>query len=76
MGQDGCERMVLDTVAPLEAAVALYRKLGFQEIEPHYHNPFEDVIYFGIELNPPNQVAGVHYDVGVRGAEVGDRQPS
>ena len=48
--EDGYQRMVLDTVAPLEAAISLYRKLGFQEIEPYYHNPFEDVIYFGIEL--------------------------
>ena len=48
--EDGYERMVLDTVAPLEAAVSLYRKLGFEEVEPYYHNPFEDVIYFGIDL--------------------------
>ena len=48
--EDGYERMVLDTVAPLEAAVALYRKLGFKEIEPYYHNPFDDVIYYGIDL--------------------------
>lgn len=48
--EDGCERMVLDTVAPLEAAISLYRKLGFEEIEPYYHNPFADVIYFGIDL--------------------------
>lgn len=48
--EDGCDRMVLDTVEPLEAAVSLYRKLGFEEIEPYYHNPFEDVIYFGIDL--------------------------
>lgn len=48
--EDGCRRMVLDTVAPLEAAISLYRKLGFEEVEPYYHNPFEDVIYFGIDL--------------------------
>ncbi|MDO4850696.1 MAG: GNAT family N-acetyltransferase [Actinomycetota bacterium] len=48
--EDGYTRMVLDTVAPLGAAVSLYRKLGFEEIEPYYHNPFEDVIYFGIDL--------------------------
>ena len=44
--EDGCTRMVLDTVAPLQAAIALYRKLGFTETKPYYHNPFEDVIYF------------------------------
>ena len=48
--EDGFKRMVLDTVAPLEAAISLYRKLGFEEVEPYYHNPFEDVIYFGIDL--------------------------
>lgn len=48
--EDGYERMVLDTVEPLAAAVSLYRKLGFEEIEPYYHNPFADVIYFGIDL--------------------------
>ena len=48
--EDGCKRMVLDTVAPLEAAIHLYRKLCFEEIKPYYHNPFPDVIYFGIDL--------------------------
>ena len=42
--------MVLDTVTPLQAAISLYRKLGFQEIEPYYHSLFEDVAYFGIDL--------------------------
>lgn len=49
--EDGYTRMVLDTVAPLEAAISLYRKLGFEEIEPYYHNPFADVIYFGKDLS-------------------------
>ena len=43
--------MVLDTVRPLEAAVSLYRKLGFEEIEPYYGNPMNDVVYFGRELD-------------------------
>lgn len=51
--EDGCTRMVLDTVRPLEAAVALYRKLGFAEAEPYYHNPFDDVIYFEKSLEEP-----------------------
>lgn len=48
--EDGCTRMVLDTVKPLEAAVSLYRKLGFDEIDPYYGNPMDDVIYFGRDL--------------------------
>jgi ribosomal protein S18 acetylase RimI-like enzyme len=44
--EDGCTRMVLDTVRPLEAAVSLYRKLGFEETKPYYGNPMDDVIYF------------------------------
>ena len=48
--QDGYTRMVLDTVEPLKSAIAIYRRLGFQEIEPYYHNPFDDVIYMGIDL--------------------------
>ena len=48
--EDGCTQMVLDTVRPLEAAVSLYRKLGFRESEPYYGNPMGDVIYFGREL--------------------------
>ncbi len=55
--EEGYARMVLDTVAPLEAAIALYRKLGFKEIEPYYHNPFEDVIYFGIELDSISKIS-------------------
>ena len=48
--EDGCTRMVLDTVEPLREATALYRKLGFEEVEPYYHNPFDDVIYFARDL--------------------------
>ena len=52
--KDGYTRMVLDTVAPLKAAISLYRKLGFEQIESYYHNPFGDVIYFGIDLGTQN----------------------
>jgi len=47
-GREFTHRYGLDS--PLEAAVSLYRKLGFEEIEPYYHNPFDNVIYFGIDL--------------------------
>lgn len=37
--------MLLDSLRRLEAAVALYHKLGFKETEPYNFNPEDDVIY-------------------------------
>ena len=42
---DGYSEMVLDTLEPMKAAIGLYKKYGFEECEPYYYNPFEDVIY-------------------------------
>lgn len=47
---DGFSEMVLDTVKPLENAVRLYKKYGFEETEPYYDNPMEDVIYMKLKL--------------------------
>ncbi|RGC15420.1 GNAT family N-acetyltransferase [Absiella sp. AM54-8XD] len=41
----GFKEMVLDTIVPLQAAIHLYKKMGFEECEPYYHNPMDDVIY-------------------------------
>lgn len=43
--QAGFKEMVLDTAAPLKAAIGLYKKYGFVECEPYYNNPMDDVIY-------------------------------
>ena len=43
--QAGFKEMVLDTVAPLNVAIGLYKKNGFVECEPYYNNPMDDVIY-------------------------------
>lgn len=48
--QAGYREMVLDTIVPLHSAVHLYKKLGFTECEPYYHNPMPDVLYFKKEL--------------------------
>ncbi|GEM_PF-3965566 len=48
--EGGYTRMMLDTVASLGAAISLCHKLGFGEIGLHYHNLFEDVVHFGIDL--------------------------
>ncbi len=41
----GFREMVLDTITPLQAAVHLYKKMGFEECEAYYDNPMDDVIY-------------------------------
>lgn len=41
----GFSEMVLDTLVPFQAAIHLYKKIGFEECEAYYHNPMTDVIY-------------------------------
>jgi putative acetyltransferase len=46
-----CRKMRLDTVAPvMPNAVAMYRRLGFTEIEAYRPNPNAGVLYFELEL--------------------------
>ena len=47
----GFTAMRLDTLPRLEAAIALYRKMGFEEIPAYYHNPIEGVVYFEKRLS-------------------------
>lgn len=46
----GYTKMRLDTVSTLEAAIALYRSLGFAEIEAYTDNPQTDVMFFEVNL--------------------------
>ena len=49
----GYRRLLLDTVARLGTAIAIYEALGFVEIEPYRHNPLEDARYFALDLTDP-----------------------
>jgi ribosomal protein S18 acetylase RimI-like enzyme len=47
----GFHRVRLDTVPSMASAIALYRSLGFREIEPYRHNPIPGAQYFELAID-------------------------
>lgn len=46
----GYEKMLLDSLAHLQAALHLYEKLGFVDIPPYHYNPDPDTRYMMLAL--------------------------
>lgn len=48
--QAGYDCVLLDTLDDMEAARALYEDLGFEAIDPYYHNPIAGAHYLKVDL--------------------------
>ncbi len=49
--QIGYQTGYLDTLSMLKSAIAVYEKLGFENIPPYYDNPLKNVVYYRIKLS-------------------------
>lgn len=48
----GCRELVLDTLASMRPAIALYESFGFERTDAYYANPLPNVFYFRVALDP------------------------
>ncbi len=50
--ESGYQRLRLDTLpGRMDQAIAMYRSLGFRDIEPYYNNPYGDAAFMELNLD-------------------------
>ena len=48
----GYRALVLDSLPSMQQALALYESFGFERTKPYWLNPYPDVLYFRLALEP------------------------
>lgn len=56
--------MRLDTLPRMQAAIGMYRRMGFSERGPYYENPLPDVIFMELDLARDNEALPSHAGQG------------
>jgi ribosomal protein S18 acetylase RimI-like enzyme len=57
-GAAGYREMLLDSLPGMDAAIRMYRSLGFEPIPPYWNNTVPGILYFGLRLSPVNDGEG------------------
>ena len=52
-GAAGYSEMLLDSLPSMDAAIGIYRSLGFESIPPYWNNTVPGILYFGRRLTGP-----------------------
>lgn len=63
----GYERICLDTLPKLQAAIHLYTSLGYTQARAYYHNPLGGVMYFEKQLSGASSAADTLYEKPAHG---------
>jgi GNAT superfamily N-acetyltransferase len=55
----GYHTIRLDTLPEMRQAIAIYRRMGFQEIAPYCNNPIPGALFMELKVESPGRITGI-----------------